>query len=188
MISSTFAFPEHSVCGIARIQKSLAILAWLAVTIMSQRCPRQCVSIVLFFPKMREPTHSDVDVVSSIRFDRHQIHSDDCQLMIVNHEFPRCVDGRVHDSQSIRLPLSGLHRKARASCAVHVRSIDQAGIHQRWPFSLGILIQLINRTMRPVIEKEHALINIVVCTCRAVDDESTKHSFPSLQANVGVIP
>ena len=41
--------------------------------------------------------------------------------------------------------------------------------------------------MRPITQKQCALVNIIICSCRSIDNNSTIYTFPGLQTNMRVI-
>ena len=49
-------------------------------------------------------------------------------------------------------------------------------------------IDLICRSVSPVVQEENAHIVVVVGCGRAIDDDATEDAFPSLESEMGMVP
>ena len=50
-------------------------------------------------------TNANYNVVGRIWVDRHKVRRDDCQIMIVNGKYKRCVDRGVDQAKKVFLAL-----------------------------------------------------------------------------------
>jgi hypothetical protein len=75
--------------------------------------------------------------------------------------------------------------KGRTNSHVHplvcTRQVDDSLLGQPSPVAFGDLTHMV-----PVVQENVSEINIIVCSCRTIDLDSTKDTGPGLDVEVGV--
>lgn len=66
-------------------------------------------------------------------------HSNDSQIVVVNHEFEMAVDGTIHETDSVRC--TGLYGHIEAGCKIipNIGSVNEAVVNSWWTVG-GLLV------------------------------------------------
>lgn len=114
--------------------------------------------------------------------------------MVVDHESEVRVDGRIHNSHSVRRILGDGNRKASADLivvvivTVDIGAVDETVVQSRGTASLGRVVKLVDSLVTPVVQEDMTEILVVVSSGGTVDDNTAKDTLPGLQGKVRMIP
>lgn len=138
-------------------------------------------------------THSDGNVVGGKWDDGHEVTGNDRQVMVVYRESEVSVHSRVHEADPILLPTDKLCLEPLTNCVTitvdpNIGHINKTRVYH-WCSRVSDLVHVhfIERAMRPVIEKQHTEVFVVLSCRRAMNHNAAKHSLPCLKREMRMI-
>lgn len=140
---------------------------------------------------------SDVDGQDCglIRLDRNKVSSNDSKLVSINVELVCGLDGTVEKLEQILLARNELSGNSVASAGdvtlcqgIDVHTIDQTAVHGTNTSDLSIVVHVVDRDVRPIVDDEVTSIHIEVSRFGTINVHGTEETFVCLKSQVTVVP
>lgn len=159
--------------------------------------------------------HTDGDVGGRVGGDGDEVAGDDLHGVVVDGEAEVGVSSTVHKAHAVagagnKVNLEALANSGSIVVSVGVGSVDEAVLglvavlaivsdgdcggemwikaYSWWAGAGSFQSQDSGSLLRPVVQEDVTEIHVVVCSRRAVDDDTTKDTIPGLNSEVRVVP
>ena len=131
-----------------------------------------------------------------VRLDGHEVSRNNSEFVPVDVELEGRLDGTVEKLEQVLLARNKFGRNSVAlTCRrtflgdrIDVHTVDQSSVHCSDTSNLCVVVHVIDRNMRPVVDDKMASIYIVLSGLGAVNVHGSEETLVSLESQVRVVP
>lgn len=158
--------------------------------------------------------HTDGEAGSLVRNDRDEVAGNNLHGVVVDGEAEVGISSTVHKTHAVAGAGNKVNLEARANSSSIVKSVGVGSVDEA-VLRLGVMLAIVvlgvmegrllrtyswrpaggslqgedsGSLLRPIVQEDVAKVLVVVCSCGAVDENTTENTVPSLNREVRVVP